>query len=303
MSELALYNPSQTSQVSTIKNALESPMVNLTSDADLYDKILPIYTACHVDLKQNLPDDPKDTTYIIKKIITNLRRHQRNIRIDEIELAFSNGIHGKYGKWFGLSVVTFCMFISEYCKDIDRIEALERRNKVPPTKKQPSDREIFRLCKKNALKAFILIQKENTTGRFGSLVFDFFYNIKLFLISQEEINEVYEAAKNQHLMELKSRKQIASDPLKKREIDNQISEYIDRVKDGKDAGAAVWSTAKKIYIDNFFDTAIKFEETTIKDLINMINSQYQHFVSHQNDVRKKEAEINKKINEAKKQDS
>src|ERR1700742_1643003 len=58
--------------------------------------------------------DPKERDYMVNELTDNIIARYPAIRINEIPVAIANGIRGKYGEFYGLSVVAFERFIEQY---------------------------------------------------------------------------------------------------------------------------------------------------------------------------------------------
>jgi len=247
---VSIHTESPTNQLGMIRTALESKMVNNTSDFDLFEIIKKSYLLMHLEIKYKLPDDQKDIDYCCAAVVKGLRRNPKNIRTDEIEIALINGVNGEYGEFMGISAVTIGKFISEYCKGEIRAEALRLRNQPPPTKPKPTAEEIFNFGKNNTLQAFTSFLENskrafvnrptdeklqglhghvNTMGRFASPAFDFLYQQKMLLISQQQIDDYFKKANELYFIELKIKRQLNQDPVKRKQINNEIAGFVEMV--------------------------------------------------------------------------
>ncbi len=221
------YSESPTNQVAIIREALESQMVNLMSDYDLFEEIKKQYAVIHADLKYPLPG-LTDITYTCNALVTKLRREPKNIRKNEIAIAFNNGIHNKYGnKWFGLSTISLFFFVCEYCIEAERTEALRIRNLPKQDKKPPTKEEIFNIAKGNALDAYRLFLDEKEFERLTSPVYDFLFSIGILIITDDQIKDYFLKANEIYFNELQAKKNANTDPVKNKELANKIDEFID----------------------------------------------------------------------------
>src|SRR4051794_25337415 len=55
-----------------------------------------------------------DRDYLVNELTDNIIARYPAIRINEIPVAIANGIRGKYGEFYGLSVVSFERFVEQY---------------------------------------------------------------------------------------------------------------------------------------------------------------------------------------------
>lgn len=274
MSDIQIYKGDPTNQVSTIKNMLEGILVNNVNDFSLFETLKVFYLKLHADLKQKVPENDADITYVIQGIIRNMRVKKTNIRIDEILFAWENGIAEEYGKYFGLSVISLNKFIAEYLKDPNRIEALRVKNLPPSTNYVPNELERFKTSKFNALAGYSNYLKNSTSGTYGAVIYDFLFSIRMFSITQDDIDECMKRGSDLYYHQLKEKSQAQKDVLRRKEVDVQVQKFLDKMMADNQKPDAdnpiVVSLAKRIYIDDIYAGYV-FEDISIYELDQMID--------------------------------
>lgn len=238
------------SEVATISKAIVSDLVNNCNDSDVKNTLLVCITECYSDLKQPLPG-LKDLQYTADKVLFNLRKYKKNLRIKEIQIAFSNGILKQYGEYYGLSVASFTMFISEYCKDQNRLEALFQLNTKPVSEEKPSFDDMFNFAKQNALNALICVRSKKEITTISTAVYDFLMYARYFRPTKEEIAVLMTSAAKEYEIRLRTERKKQSDNLKRKDYTKKIMDLYSNSDPGKiDSG--VLTIAKKNYLIALF---------------------------------------------------
>lgn len=274
-----LYQEKPSSMVPIIMETIrKGTVVNKVNDFNLYNVLIANITKVYADLKQHLPGQ-KQLDYDANGVINLMRKKKLNIRDTEIILAFENGIHGMYGEYFGINVVSLFKFITEYSKsDTDRTEALRQLNApVEEEKREPSIPEKFIISKKNALDGYRMFLKSQTVDHYGAVIFDFFYKIRLIIVTQEEIDDVMQRGSDLHFYELKRKSAAKADTLLRKEVENQIAAFLDKMVEDNHkpdgTNPLVVLQAKRIYIEDLY-RGFSLDEMTVEALEREI---YEHF--------------------------
>nr|GFB23860.1 hypothetical protein [Tanacetum cinerariifolium] len=199
----------------------------------------------------------------------------------EIMIAFQNGATGDYGKYFGLNVVYFTMFLTEYINHTDRLEAVRLINTPEVVHTPiPTPEDMFKTAVFNSCLGYSNFIKHGTTDHYGSVIYDFLFSINFFTITQEEIDECFKRANTLYFANLKEKKASQKDVLRRKEVENQIKSFLDKIStetEHKDNGnPIVISLAKRCFIDDLYQS-FQFEEVSILDLQNMINDKRDNF--------------------------
>jgi len=259
-SEIAIFlNPD--AQVNYILPALKSQLINVTSEDDLYDIIADNLDLILLDLKQTLSEP--DKRHICTSMVNTLKKRKINLRNNEIQIAFNNGIHSKYGAYYGVNVVSLTMFITEYLKDIDREEALKIHNLPPATNKIPNQAEVFEMSKQNALSAFKKFLKEKSADTYGSPAYDFLFKIKLLTITQPEIDFFQTKAKEVVFLLLQDKAKHSPDYIKRQSLKNELKDFTTKALANDILSLAhaglVLSNAKRLAVEKYFADLIEMD--------------------------------------------
>lgn len=261
--EIQLFKPDEKGLIiqPEIINALSSSLVNALPDDNIKGRLIIDCREAYMTAGIKAPESSQEVTHMIDEIIRQMRINKTNIRIDEIKIAFSNGVHKKYGDYFGLNAVSFYEFIKSYVIDTVRLETIKERNKAMQENNKPTDEEIYQLKKTNALSALNEFKAKRTCGRFALDVYDFFCELKLIDLSQEEKNEYWRLAKQEYQNYLNSQRAKMITMEDKRKLDK---EYAEALEGGKTARFVVIS--KRLIVDDYFRTIV-MEETDLLTLI------------------------------------
>lgn len=278
-----------------LKALQEGVLVSALNDYRLTESLNVAITAAYLMLKRQMPDaEDKDFLFMKLQIVKRIRNKRYNIRDTEILIAFENGIHGEYGEYYGLTAVSFSMFIAAYCdqSNTNRTAALAQLNAPKEMAKViPSRQKQFEIAKENALTGYRLFLKDTrtdesgrvvfgTTGHFGSVIFNFLYEIRVFLITQEEIDDVLKRAASVYMAQLKQKAAAQTDTLRRKEVESVISKFMGSIESNTanpgEADPMLWATAKQVYIDDIF-AGYYMEELTDEALGEMINSNYKYY--------------------------
>lgn len=261
--DIQLYRPEEKGLIiqPEITLALDSPMVNVLSYDEIKGQLIIDCREAYLTAGVKAPESSIEVNHMIDEIIRQMRINKTNIRVKEINIAFSNGVHKKYGDYFGLNAVSFYQFIKSYVIDSNRLETLKEKNNAMQGNNKPSDDEIYQLKKINALSALKEFKEKGTCGRFALDVYSFFEEIKLITLSQEEKNEYWRLAKVEYKLHLDRQAALLITMEDKRKLDR---DYSSALEGGKTARFIVIS--KRLIVDDFF-RQIVMEETDLTSLI------------------------------------
>jgi len=230
-----------------ISIALQSPLVSAVKEEKVFDVLHAGITMAFKKNNTVLPPTD-DITYLITGILVFLRRNKIKIHIDEIEIAFYNGIHHKYGKYFGLSEISFCFFITEYLKDSDREKPILLLAPSPEKPKEPSIDDQFLTAKHLAMWCYVRFLKDPKKEIFElPPVYDFLFKIRVIHITQKEIDDLLTNAGtivHNRLISSKS----GADKIQRVNINAKISECLEK----KYSYGPIVTEAKKQYMLSLF---------------------------------------------------
>src|SRR5258708_7518999 len=110
MSTTTLTTTTETSPAWAILS--QSP-VRKVPKRDVFNMALISVAKAFADLN-NKSLSPQERDYMVNELTDNIIARYPAIRVNEIPQAIANGIRGKYGEFYGLSVVAFERFIEQY---------------------------------------------------------------------------------------------------------------------------------------------------------------------------------------------
>jgi hypothetical protein len=132
---------------------LKQAMAKDVPKKQLFDALLISVARAFADM--NVKDiSEEDRDYLVNELTDNVIKYYPSIRISEIPDAISLGIRGKYGPFYGLSVVSFEGFISAYLYSEKRT-CMVREMPVDDDepRRPPSLESQFETAKSNTLQA------------------------------------------------------------------------------------------------------------------------------------------------------
>lgn len=232
---------------------------------------------CYADLNQRNPDNNmKD--YMANELTDNIISRFPQLRIAEIPIAFANGIRGKYGEYFGLSVISFEQFIAGYLDSEDRMKLMDERNRLlleVKTEKTPD--EIFSLQKISCLE--IVQRPEKTFNLMAPGVYDFLNS--LGLIDKDYKEGIMKEALDQLLKEKNSEAGLCLDRDRRKKLKAYIDELNTSISnDAIDKSSEQYREwlriAKRICMINWFRDMV----TNETDLSGLIEAKRAHFIQN-----------------------
>ena len=144
-----------------------------------------------------------DRDYLVNELTDNIIARYPAIRINEIPVAIANGVRGKYGEFYGLSVIAFERFIEQYLLSEERTQAVKALPAPEVTKRIPGKEEQFALAKSNALMALQRKQAGRSIASMASSVYDFLDRLQLLNFSKDEKYDMMADACRELVGELK----------------------------------------------------------------------------------------------------
>ena len=144
-----------------------------------------------------------DRDYLVNELTDNIIARYPAIRINEIPVAIANGIRGKYGEFYGLSLISFERFIEQYLLSEERVQAVRALPAPEVVKRVPDKEEQFALAKSNALMALQRKQSGKSIAGMASSVYDFLDRLQLLHFSKDEKYDMMADACRELVGELK----------------------------------------------------------------------------------------------------
>jgi hypothetical protein len=246
---------------------LLKPWVKQLPKKTLFDCVIAAVAKSYADLNFKEISDT-DKFYLVNELVDNILKNFPAIRLEEISIAFANGIRGQYGEYMGLSVITFEKFISGYMLSRERAE-LVKSLPQPELSKEPDNLTKFELAKNNTIKAFQLKSDNKDYTLYALPVYDFLDKLKLIDFSTEEKLEFVNEARIALQIELNSEKEQEKDQFKRKDLNKTIEQIVT----GQSQDLVIVK-AKKLALNVFFESIILDNS----DLIEMIEDRKKDFM-------------------------
>lgn len=259
--DIQLYKQNEISEQGQLVMAIDSQLANVVDDEFLKAKLILIIGRAFLAAGVKFDGSAKDIENMVNEIIREMRLNKTNIRIDEIDLAFSNGVHKKYGEYYGLNAVSFCQFIKSYVIDSNRLEAIRIKNTAMEEIKLHTPDELYQLSKLNAHNALNEFVKNGTVGRFGVIVYDFLTSLGIMTLDQAEKNVFWAEAKKEYLNYLNNEKFKAQNTDERKRIELDIKLFTEGGKKDR-----LITISKRLIVDNFYQAVI-FDEVDLMAMI------------------------------------
>ena len=236
---------------------LKQQMVRHLPKRDVFNAVLVSIAKAFADM--NMKDTSEnDRDYLVNELTDNIIKHYPSIRLSEIPDAISLGIRGKYGEFFGLSVVTFEKFIEQYLLSEKRTELVkqlpqEHEQKVPDLQTQ------FDTAKYNVLQALWRKMNGKDVEVISSSVYSFLDRLKLLPFTGSEKYDMMADATRELIAELKFKLTVAP-PTVRPDIKKDIGAYTKAITEHAGLNDRLYKLtilrAKKLALDAFLNNVM-----------------------------------------------
>jgi hypothetical protein len=190
---------------------------------DVFNAVLTGVAKAFADMNVKSVSAP-DRDYMVNELTDNIIARYPAIRISEIPVAIAHGVRGRYGEFYGLSVISFERFIEQYLLSEDRARAVKEIVRDDEGRRIPSKEEQFATAKSNVM----LVLKYKKCGKsFDSMaatVYDFLDRLQLLQFTRDEKYDMMADACRELVGELKYKLQNISG-IERVAIKNDISAY------------------------------------------------------------------------------
>jgi hypothetical protein len=270
----------------TIKNAepvtggwaiLKQEMVVQLPKRDLFNIVLMSVARAFADMNVKEISEA-DREYLVNELADNIIKYHPSIRLNEIPEAIALGIRGRFGEFYGLSVVTFLRFIEQYLLSAKRtgmVKALPV-NDVP--KPVPDLQTQFATAKNNALYALQRKKEKKDTSGISSSVYNFLDRLTLLHFTPNEKYDMMADATRELIAELKY-KLIISPYMERAAIKKEIEAYTNAITEhtpvNEEQLTLVKMRAKKLALDAFLNNIVLEDE----DLDRVIEGKREVFLA------------------------
>jgi len=198
-----------------------------------------------------------DRDYLVNELTDNIMKRYPSIRVSEIPDAIADGIRGRFGEFYGLSVVTFERFIEQYLHT-DKHQQLVKELPPPVQAPVPDTQTRFITAKNNALQALERKKTGKDIAAMAPHVYNFLNQLQLLPFTGAEKYEMLAEAAKELIAELQLKLSVAL-AHERRALKHRVQTYHDAL-----AGNAlppaeyirVTNCAKKIALDAFLQGLI-----------------------------------------------
>lgn len=122
--------------------ALNSKLIVDMQQTELKDRVIKTLAKTYIDCGKVI--ESKELMSLSNGVINEIKRYFINLKIDELDLCFQNGVRKQYGEYFGLNIVTFHQWIKSYMAEDKRAEALKIRStpRIEPIKEYNDNEKL-----------------------------------------------------------------------------------------------------------------------------------------------------------------
>jgi len=200
-----------------------------------------------------------DRDYLVNQLTDNVIKHYPAIRLNEIPEAVWQGVRGRFGEYYGLSLVTFERFIEQYLLSDKRTGLVKALPADDAPRPAPDPQTQFETAKENALRALQRKRDKKDISAMATSVYNFLDQIKLVVFTTREKNDMMADATRELIEELKY-KQLLVPYIERAAIKKDIEAYRNAITERTPVTAEqltlVKMRAKKLALDAFLNNII-----------------------------------------------
>ena len=237
---------------------LKQEMVVKLPKRDLFNIVLLSVARAFADMNVKEISEA-DREYLVNELADNIIKYHPSIRLNEIPEAIALGIRGRFGEFYGLSVVTFLRFIEQYLLSAKRTGMVKElpSNDVP--KPAPDLQTQFATAKNNALYALQRKKEKKDISSISSSVYTFLDRLNLLHFTTNEKYDMMADATRELIAELKY-KLIISPCIERAALKKVIEAYTNAITAhtpvNEEQLTLVKMRAKKLALDAFLNNII-----------------------------------------------
>jgi hypothetical protein len=122
--------------------ALNSKLIVDMQQQELKDRVIKTLAKTYIDCGKVI--ESKELISLSNGVINEIKRYFINLKIDELDLCFQNGVRKVYGEYFGLNIVTFHQWIKSFMAEEKRLEAIKIRStpRIEPIKEYTAEDKL-----------------------------------------------------------------------------------------------------------------------------------------------------------------
>lgn len=258
----------QKNQAQNTETILKQPMVKYLPKRDVFNMVLISVARAFADL--NVKDiSETDRGYLVNELTDNIIKRYPAIRLSEIPDAIALGVRGKYGEFYGLSVIAFERFIEQYLLSARRTEMVRQVPADDQQRTAPDLQTQFNTAKYNTMQALQRRQKGSDIETIASSVYTFLDRLKLIEFTRSEKMDLLTDAVRELINELKF-KLILACMHERADIKNNIQAYKKAITEQAPLNDQQFNLAvlrsKKLALDAFLNNII-LHETDLEALV------------------------------------
>jgi hypothetical protein len=222
----------------------------------------------------------EDRNYLVNELTDNILKYHPAIRLNEIPEAIGQGVRGRYGEFYGLSVVTFLQFIEQYLFSEKRTGLVKECVIDEEPKPVPDLQTQFETAKYNALHALQRKKDKKDIAAISTSVYNFLDRLTLLHFTKNEKYDMMADATRELIAELKY-KLILSPYVERAAIKKDIEAYTGVITEhagvNEEQFILVKMRAKKLALDAFLNNIILEEG----DLAGLMEAKREVFLNQQ----------------------
>jgi hypothetical protein len=246
---------------------LKEEMVKNLPKREVFNAILIAVAKAYADLNVKEISKP-DRDYLVNELTDNILKRFPSIRLCEMPEAIFDGVRGKYGEYYGLSLVAFEGFIERYLQSATRKELVKTLPNDIDTPQPPDLQTQFATAKSNAMKALKLKVNRKGIDNLASSVYYFLNRLKLIPFTNAEKRDILADAQRELIVDLKFK--LTLPRTDRNAIKSDIAAYTKSVSEHAPLDARLLTLAKmcarKLALDIFLNSVI-LEDTDLEALI------------------------------------
>ena len=122
--------------------ALNSKLIVDMQQQELKDRVIKTLAKTYIDCGKVI--ESKELMSLSNGVINEIKRYFINLKIDELDLCFQNGVRKVYGEYFGLNIVTFHQWIKSFMAEEKRLDAIKIRStpRIEPIKEYTAEDKL-----------------------------------------------------------------------------------------------------------------------------------------------------------------
>jgi hypothetical protein len=122
--------------------ALNSKLIVDMQQNELKDRVIKVLAKTYIDCGKVI--ESKELISLSNGVINEIKRYFINLKIDELDLCFQNGVRKVYGEYFGLNIVTFHQWIKSFMAEEKRLQAIKIRStpRIEPIKEYTAEQKL-----------------------------------------------------------------------------------------------------------------------------------------------------------------